>query len=90
MANESLRRGPLALAMLESFFDRGSEYFREMSVLVVVFIPIDLWKHAVITSSVVLEVFGASALLYLLGMACEWTAFGVRKRRDAWVEEAAP
>ena len=82
-------RGLMALVMLESFFAKGSEYFREMSVLVVVFIPIDMWQNAKISQRAVLEVFAASVLFYLIGMACEWTSYGVRERREAWQEEAA-
>ena len=77
-----------AFLMAETFFTKGADYFREMSVLIVVFIPLELWRHAQITMFGVFQVLAASAALYLIGMACEWTSFGVRRGRQAWQEKS--
>lgn len=81
--------GDSALMMLESTFLKGSDYLREVSVMVLVFIPVDLWKHAKIEPSDVLEVAFASALLFFLGMGFEWTGKAVARGREAWAEEQA-
>lgn len=81
--------GDSALMMLESTFQKGADYLREVSTLVLVFIPFDVWRHAKIEPPDVLEVALASALLFLLGMAFEWTGQAVARGRQAWAEEHA-
>jgi hypothetical protein len=73
--------------MAETFFCRGGEYFREIAVLVVVFMPLDLWKHEEITTTRVIMVLIASASIFLFGMIWEWTSYGVKRGKSAWEEE---
>ena len=81
--------GTVALAMIESTFCKGGEYFREMAVLIVVFIPLDLWKHEEITALRIINVLLASAGLFMIGMVCEWTSYGVKRGKSVCEEEEA-
>jgi hypothetical protein len=73
--------------MLQSTFQKGADYLREVSTLVLVFIPFDVWRHAKIGPRDVLEVALASGLLFLLGMAFDWTGQAVAHGREAWARE---
>ena len=77
------------LIMFETSFCRGGEYFREMAVLIVVFIPIDLWLHTGMTGLRIFYVAVASLGLFTVGMGCEWTYRGVKRGRRAWEAEEA-
>ena len=79
--------GDSALMMLESTFRKGADYLREVSTLVLVFIPFDVWRHANIEPRDVLEVALASGLLFLLGMAFDWTGQAVARCREAWARD---
>lgn len=81
--------GDSALMMLESTFHKGADYLREVSVMVLVFIPFDVWRHAKVETADVLEVALASGVLFLLGMGFEWTGQAVARGREAWAEEHA-
>lgn len=71
----------------ESIFHMGSEYMREASVLVLVFIPLDLWKHEEITETRLALVFGGSVLVFFCGVAFQWTAYAVKVARAIWDKE---
>lgn len=73
----------------ETFFHMLGEYFREASVLGFVFIPLDLWKHTEITTSRVLFVVGCSGVVFLMGVAFEWTSCAVRYGKKIWEGEEA-
>jgi hypothetical protein len=81
--------GTAALAMVESGFCKAGDYFREMAVLIVAFIPLDLWKHEEITALRIVEVLAASLGLFLFGVVCEWTSYGVKRGKAVWEEEEA-
>ena len=89
MAHARRSIGGSALIMFESTFQKGADYLREVSTLVLVFIPFDVWRHARIEPRDVLEVALASGLLFLLGMAFEWTGHAVARGREAWAREQA-
>ena len=89
MAQARRPTGESALIMLESTFVKGADYLREVSVMVLVFIPFDVWKQDRIQPENVLEVAFASAILFILGMAFEWTGQAVTRGREAWAEEQA-
>jgi hypothetical protein len=78
--------GTVALSMVETSFCRGGDYFREMAVLIVVFMPLDLWKHEEITAFRIVLVVAASIGLFVVGMICEWTSYGVKRGKAAWEE----
>lgn len=86
MQRKRLSFGTVALSVLQSSFCKGGDYFREMAVLVVVFIPLDLWKHEEITSVRVVLVIAGSIGLFVVGMICEWTSYGVKRGKAAWEE----
>lgn len=87
MAQARKSIGDSALMMLESIFKKGADYLREVSTLVLVFIPFDVWRHAKIEPRDVLEVALASALLFALGMAFDWTGQAFLRGRQAWANE---
>lgn len=84
MPKERLSFGSAALAILESSCCKAGDYFREMAVLIVVFIPLDLWKQTDITGMRILEVLGVSFGLFWIGMVLEWSSYGVKRGRKAW------
>ena len=90
MAKKRLSFGTVALAVLESGFCMWGHYLREIAVLVVVFVPVDYWKHDEITTARLVGVFGVSILILLCGMACEWTSYGVKRGKQVWEREEAP
>lgn len=65
----------------------GGHYLREIAVLVVVFFPLDFWKHDQITVMRMSGVIAASILILLFGMVCEWTSYGVKRGKRAWEKE---
>jgi hypothetical protein len=73
--------------MADSFCNMAGHYLRELAVLVVVFIPLDLWKHDEITTVKMGCVFAASAIVFLWGAAFEWLAYAVQWGRDIWRRE---
>jgi len=79
--------GTVVLTMLESGFCKGGDYLREVAVLVIVFIPLDLWKHTEITGLRVTMVIFISAVIFLFGMAFEWTSYGFKRGKAAWEKE---
>lgn len=62
------------------------EYLREAAVLMLVFIPIDLWKHTEITGARLAEVGAFSLAILALGMFLEWVAL-LAKRIQRTIEE---
>lgn len=87
MAQKRLSVGTAAFSVLESGFCMFGHYLREVAVLVVVFFPLDFWKHSEITVPKMVGVFAASILVLLIGMACEWTSYGVKRGKQAWERE---
>jgi hypothetical protein len=55
------------------------DYLREAAVLVLVFIPIDLWKNKDITGLNLLEVGVLSLIILGFGMFCEWIALLMKR-----------
>ena len=86
MPKKRLSFGTVALSMIETSFCKGGDYFREMAVLIVVFMPLDLWKHEEITPFRIAMVGIASIGLFVMGMLCEWTSYGVKRGKNAWEE----
>ena len=68
------------------FMEKFGDFLREVSALVLVFLPLDLWKNE-ITWPRSLGVIAASALLFVLGVGCEFTAIAVKRGRDRYEEE---
>lgn len=61
-------------------------FLREVAALVLVFIPLDLWKNE-ITWGRSLAVIGASAVIFILGVGCEWMSIAVKRGRVLYEEE---
>lgn len=79
--------GTVALGVLESGFCMGGHYLRELAVLVVVFVPIDYWRHDQITAWRIVGIASVSILILLCGMVCEWTSYGVKRGKQFWEKE---
>ena len=71
---------------IQIFMEKLGDFLREISALVLVFIPLDLWKNE-ITWTRSLGVVGASVVLFVLGVGCECTAVAVKRGRDRYEEE---
>jgi hypothetical protein len=74
-----------AYKTLQTAIEKLGEFLCEVASLVLVFIPIDLWKGDLnwIKST---EVLGASAVLLFSGIACHLTATLVKRGRDLYEE----
>jgi hypothetical protein len=84
------KRKSLVSAILKAFdslFDMIGHYLRELAVLIVVFIPLDLWKHDEITLTRMSWVISASAVVFAFGAAFQWLAYLVEWARDIWRKE---
>lgn len=70
----------------ESGFEKGGDFLREIAALLLVFLPLDWWKGELNWQRIV-GVSAASAGIFLVGMVCHWTSFGVKRGRLNWEEE---
>ncbi len=87
MAQKRVSFGTVALAVLESGFYMGGHYLREIAVLILVFVPLDFWKHQEITTLRLFGVGAISLLVLFCGMVCEWTSYGVKRGKKVWEQE---
>lgn len=87
MTQKRLSFGTVALSVLESGFCMGGHYLREIAVLILVFVPVDFWKHEEITPLRLASVGGWSILILFCGMVCEWTSYGVKRGKKVWEQE---
>lgn len=71
---------------VQVFMEKSGDFLREVAALVLVFIPLDLWKNE-LTWMRSLGVIGVSGLLFFLGIGCEFTAIAVKRGRDRYEEE---
>jgi hypothetical protein len=87
VAGNRISFGSVALGVIETGFNMGGHYLREIAVLIVVFIPLDLWKHEEITGLRLVEVIVLSFVTLLAGMVFEWTSCGVKRGKVVWERE---
>ena len=71
---------------VQVFSEKLSEFVREIAALVLVFIPLDLWKNE-LTWSRALFVFATSAMLFVSGIGLEFVAIVVHRARVRYEEE---
>jgi len=71
---------------IQVFLEKFGEFLREAAVLVLVFLPLDLWKDQV-TWPRAAGVLFVSALLFCWGLGCEFTSIVVKRYRDRYEEE---
>lgn len=71
---------------IQTGLEELSEFLREVAALVLVFIPLDLWKNE-ITWTRSAEVFATSVFIFFLGLGCKGTAIAVKRVRDLYEEE---
>lgn len=69
----------------ESGFEKVGDFLREVAALLLVFLPLDWWKNE-LTWQRVVGVLVASTAVFLAGMVCLWTSFGVKRGRLNWEE----
>jgi len=70
---------------VQVFMEKLGDFLREVAALVLVFIPLDLWKDS-ITWMRAIAVIGVSAFLFFFGLACEFSAIAVKRVRDRYEE----
>ena len=73
---------------LQMSLERFGEFLREVAVLVVVFIPLDLWKNEW-TWARTIGVFFVSAVLFTFGLVSESMAIAVKRGRIRYEEVQA-
>jgi hypothetical protein len=73
---------------VQTFMEKLGDFLREVAALVLVFIPLDLWKES-ITFMRVAGVVGVAVILFMLGIGCEGLAIIVKRARDNYEEEAS-
>jgi hypothetical protein len=66
--------------------EKFGDFLRELAVLVLVFIPLDLWQKD-ITWMRSIGVLALSALFFVSGVVCEFVAIAVKRERDKYEEE---
>ena len=71
---------------LQVFSEKLGEFLREAAVLVLIFIPIDLWKDE-LTPTRVYVVVSVSAVVFFAGFGCECAAIVINRARDRYEEE---
>lgn len=71
---------------IQTTMEKGGEFLREVAALVLVFIPLDLWKND-ITWMRSIAVLAVSAFLFFVGLGCDFTAIAVKRGRDRYEEE---
>jgi hypothetical protein len=74
-----------AYKTLQTAVEKLGEFLCEIAALVLVFIPLDLWKDSLNWVKSI-EVLGASAILLLSGIGCHLTATLVKRGRDLYEE----
>ena len=71
---------------IQVLMEKMGDFLREVSALVLVFIPLDLWRNE-ITWGRSFTVIGVSAALFITGFGCDLTAIAVKRGRDRYEEE---
>lgn len=71
---------------LQVFTEKLGEFLREAAVLVLIFIPLDLWKDQ-LTPTRIYVVVSVSAAVFFAGFGCECSAIVVKRVRDRYEEE---
>jgi hypothetical protein len=81
------------VTLVEAFYkgmqvsmEKLGDFLREVAALVLVFIPLDLWKNE-ITWMRSIGVIAVSGMLFIFGIGCEFTALAVKRGRDRYEEE---
>jgi len=75
-----------AYKALQVFLENSNESIREVSVLLLVFIPLDYWQKD-LTTARMLEVLGFSVGVFVFGWGCGMAAVAVKRSRDRYEEE---
>lgn len=70
---------------VQVFMAKLGDFLREIAALVLVFIPLDLWKDS-LTWQRGMDVVLLSLFLFLVGVACECVAIAVKRGRDRYEE----
>lgn len=71
---------------IQTGLEKFGDFLREIAALVLVFLPLDLWKND-LTWLRSAGVICASAFLFIFGLGCEYTAIAVKRGRDRYEEE---
>jgi hypothetical protein len=70
---------------LQVSLEKFGDFLREVAALVLVFIPLDLWRNE-ITWTRSVWVLAISAVIFVAGLGCEMTATVVKRARDLYEE----
>jgi hypothetical protein len=66
--------------------EKVGDFLREVAALVLVFIPLDLWKDQLSWGRIA-GIIAVSLLIFVLGVGCEFAAIAVKRERDKYEEE---
>ena len=75
------------LDMTESGLEMSGHFFRDIAVLVLVFVPIDIWTHQPVMKSDLVGLGGGSLVVFAFGMALQWVSSLVKWAKEIWAEE---
>lgn len=87
MRSKKMSPTAITLMMLETSFHSVGEFLKELAVLNYVFVPLDLWKDHKVESKDLSQLVRTTILLFVVGMALEWTANIVQRGREIYEEE---
>lgn len=71
---------------LQVLSEKLGEFLREVAALVLVFIPLDMWKNE-LTPMHTYFVLTVSAAIFIAGIGCDYSAIAVKRARDRYEEE---
>lgn len=71
---------------IQVLMEKLGDFLREIAALVLVFLPLDLWKKD-LTWERSLGVIAVALMLFSTGIGCDLTAIAVKRGRDRYEEE---
>jgi hypothetical protein len=74
------------LMLLETGFDSGGHFVRDIAVLIFVFVPLDIWKNEFSVYRVI-SLTLVSGAIFTIGLALQWVSNLVRISREIWEAE---
>jgi hypothetical protein len=77
----------LRLMIFHTGFDTTGEFFRDVAVLVLVFVPIDLWRRQDFQTWHYVELVLSSIGFFVVGLALQCTANFVERTREIYDAE---
>lgn len=76
-----------AFTILESGLEMSGHFVRDIAVLVLVFVPLDVWKHQEVTVNRLTLLVVVSLIVFGFGLVLQWASHLVQWAKGIWEEE---